>query len=100
MRDGWTLVTPGDVDRDTLPDFNGRLVREMKHRRLELAFGYQQMDYKLFEKVKGRWVERPFEGVEWADFDQDGRLVFAREGELFARTRGRRRSASPHSFST
>lgn len=83
VRDGWTLVTPGDVDRDTLPDLSGRLVREMKYRRLELAFGYQQMDYTLFEKQKGRWVDQPFEGVGWADFDQDGRLVFARESKLF-----------------
>jgi hypothetical protein len=84
VRDGWTLVTPGDVDRDTLPYFNGRFVREMKYRRLELAVGYHQMDYLLFEKQKGRWVEQPFEGVGWADFDQDGRLVFAKEGKLFA----------------
>jgi hypothetical protein len=84
VRDGWSLVTPGDVDRDTLPYFNGRFVRERKHRRLELSLGYQQMDYCLFEKARGEWEERPFEGVTWADFDQDGRLVFAREGKLFA----------------
>lgn len=84
VRDGWSLVTPGDVDRDTLPDFKGRFVREQKNRRLELVLGHQQMDYTLFEKVKGQWVERSFEGVTWADFDHDGRAVFAREGKLFA----------------
>jgi hypothetical protein len=84
VRDGWRLVTPGDVDRDTLPYFNGRLVRERKHRRLELVLGHRQMDYTLFEKVRGEWTERPFEGVTWADFDQDGRLVFARNGTLSA----------------
>jgi hypothetical protein len=84
VRDGWSLVTPGDVDRDTLPDFKGRFVRELKYRRLELALGYQQMDYTLFEKQRGKWAERPFEGVTWADFDQDGRVVFAKEGKLFA----------------
>jgi hypothetical protein len=84
VRDGWTLVTPGDVDRDTLPDLSGRLVREVRSRRLELAFGYQQMDYTLFEKHKGRWSVVPFEHVTWADFDQDGRLVFAMEGQLRA----------------
>jgi len=84
VRDGWTLVTPGDVDRDTLPYFNGRFVREMKYRRLELALGYQRMDYTLYEKERGQWAERPFEGVGWADFDHDGRLVYAKEGKLFA----------------
>jgi hypothetical protein len=84
VRDGWSLVTPGNVDRDTLPDFKGRLIRERKNRRLELTFGYQQMDYTLFEKERGEWAERPFEGVTWADFDQHGRVVFAREGKLLA----------------
>jgi hypothetical protein len=84
VRDGWSLTTPGDVDRNTLPDFKGRFVRELKNRRLDLVLGYQQMDYMLFEKERGRWAERPFWGVTWADFDQDGRMVFAREGKLLA----------------
>jgi hypothetical protein len=77
-------VTPGDVDRDTLPDLHGRLVRERKNRRLDLAFGNQQMDFTLLEKERGEWAERSFEGVTWADFDHRGRLVFAKEGKLFA----------------
>ena len=28
-------------------------------------------------------VARPMEGVEWADWDQRGKLVFAREGKLY-----------------
>jgi hypothetical protein len=52
--------------------------------RLELAFGYEQMDYTLFERERRQWAKRTFDGVTWADFDQNGRLVFAKEGKIFA----------------
>lgn len=83
VRDGWKQQSGKDLAEDIL-DFEGTLVREMKHRRLTLEVGYQVMRYALFERVAGAWQERPFEGVEWADFDQRGRLVFARDGKLYA----------------
>ncbi len=83
VRDGWTLTGGSDLEKDTM-DPSGHLVRELKNWRLELAFGYHKMEYALFEKTKGRWDERAFEAVSWADFDDAGRLVFAKEGKLFA----------------
>jgi hypothetical protein len=35
-------------------------------------------------RVPGSDAEVPIEGAEWADWDQRGRLVFARAGALFA----------------
>lgn len=84
VRDGWTLTTPGDVQRDTLPYFTGRFVRELRGRRLELTLGYRQADYRFFARGRGGWDEQPLGEATWADFDHDGRLVFAREGKLLA----------------
>lgn len=83
VRDGWALTTGQDLDADHL-DLAGRLVREVGSRRLTLEFGYQKLQYALFERARGRWTERAFDGVAWADFDQSGRLVFAKEGKLLA----------------
>ena len=84
VRDGWTQESGASLDADNL-DPSGRLTRETKHVRLQLDFGYQKLEYALFVRLRGRWEARAFEGVGWADFDQGGRLVFAREGKLFAR---------------
>ena len=89
VRDGWTLTSGRSVDEDSL-DPSGHLAREVGGLRLEFDFGYQKMDYRLFRESKKRWTEQPFEGVRWADFDQTGRLVFARDGQLFAASRRQR----------
>jgi hypothetical protein len=46
--------------------------------------------YDTYERVGRDGRGRAMEGVEWADFDQRGRLVFARGGKLW---RGRERGA-------
>ena len=93
VRDGWSLATDEGVEAGHL-DFKGKLVREVKDRRLTLDLGYQTMRYALFERASGTWQPRPFENVAWADFDQRGRLVFARAGRLFAVSTPQRHEAS------
>lgn len=84
VRDGWRLMTPGDVHEDG-DVTEGRLVRSSKNQRfrLQLDFNWQDMKFSLIDTM----AERPESGVlddaTWADWDDDGRLVFARDGKLF-----------------
>ncbi len=39
-------------------------------------------EYALADQTSGR--ETPIEGANWADWDQQGRLVYARDGQIFA----------------
>ncbi len=68
VRDGWSLTTPGDVHANmSVP--SGSLVRAVGTRRLQLDFAFPKLRYTLVG--------------EWADWDHQGRLVFARDGKLF-----------------
>jgi hypothetical protein len=79
VRDGWKLMTPGDVQEDGAVS-RGRLVRSSKNQRfrLELEFDYLEMKHSLIDVM----AERPESGIlddaTWADWDHYGRLVFAR----------------------
>lgn len=81
VRDGWTQLGGADVEREQI-DWRGQLRRECGALRLDLSLGPQQLVYTLSVRKKGRWEERPFVDVDWADFDQAGRLVFARGEKL------------------
>ena len=89
VRDGWHLTSGRSVDEDSLAP-SGHFTREVRGFRLELDFSYQKMELRLFRKSKTGWTEHPFDGVRWADFDQTGRLVFARDGQIFAATNPQR----------
>ena len=84
VRDGWRLMTPGDVQEDGSVT-QGRLVRLSKYKRfrLELEFDYQQMKPSLIDVRAARPESGILDGATWADFDHHGRLVFARDGQLF-----------------
>lgn len=84
VRDGWRLTTPGDVHVDGSVS-RGCLVRSSKHQpyRLQLDFDYQEAKYSLIDLTAERLENRVLDGASWADFDHDGRLVFARDGQLF-----------------
>lgn len=77
VRDGWTQTSGPDVTREQT-DWRGGLRRELGTQRLEVEIGHQRLEYTLFAKEKGRFRPREFPAVDWADFDQSGRLVFAR----------------------
>jgi len=95
VRDGWKLMTPGNVEEDG-GVAKGRLVRspERQPHRIQLDFDYQTAQYALLEHA-GKNAEKdagkdPLDGASWADWDQQGRLVFAKDGKLFgARAIGR-----------
>lgn len=88
VRDGWTLTTPGDVHEDgSVP--RGCLVRPSRRQphQLQLAFDHQVARYSLTGATTQPAVDEVLVGASWADWDHDGRLVFARDGKLF-RLRG------------
>lgn len=84
VRDGWTLMTPGDVQEDGEVS-SGRLVRSNKNQRfrLELEFDYQVMKHSLIDVMAQCPESGVLDDATWADWDHFGRLVFARDGKLF-----------------
>jgi hypothetical protein len=84
VRDGWRLMTPGDVQEDGSVTC-GRLVRSNKNLRfrLQLEFDYQVLKYSLIDGMAERPESSVLDDATWADWDHDGRLVFARDGKLF-----------------
>jgi hypothetical protein len=83
VRDGWRLTTPGDLHTD-LEVQRGRLVRSMVEMpcRLQLDFDARTLAYSLLDFTPAGGTN-PLAGATWADWDQQGRLVFAKEGRLF-----------------
>lgn len=96
-RDGWRLVQSATGSRHTKQGwvFDQPLVlRKWSHagnyaliyRHIGYWSGgdgaWYQVEYSL--KKKGDEIEHPLPGAVWADWDQEERLVFAREGKIFA----------------
>ncbi len=95
-RDGWTFVQDGSYPYEIRRGW--RAEEKMIWERLGpdgLTKLQLVLDEINFEKAPGGWVEsfwlkRPdwpdikIEGAQWADWDQSGRFVFAREGKIFA----------------
>ncbi len=84
VRDGWKLTTPGDVRVDGSV-IRGCLVRSSKHQpyRLRLELDHRRAKYSLTDTTAERPENDVLDGASWADWDHDGRLVFARDGRLF-----------------
>jgi hypothetical protein len=92
-RDGWKLITRWKVENrgypklfhTIQPEVRERTSRDGKHI-LRLTRSVECLDYA--EEFSGRSAERArlfeIERADWADWDQHGRLVFARDGKIFA----------------
>ncbi len=85
VRDGWTLTTPGDVNQDMAVP-SGRLTRQRGHLQLGLEFDFQKTLYTLVDEAAPAGDPPLLETQEWADWDQQGRLVLARQGKLLSAT--------------
>jgi hypothetical protein len=84
VRDGWKLTTPGDVQVDGSVS-RGLFVRSSKHQqyRLQLELDYPKAKYSLTDTTAERPESDVLDGASWADWDHNGRLVFAKDGKLF-----------------
>ena len=82
-RDGWQLVS---ARRDTFEEVvGGRLERRSDRCGIRLDFASGRLAYSLLDGGMER-SDNPLAGATWADFDDRQRLVFAKDGQLFAIT--------------
>jgi len=95
QRDGWRLLQQGrypwtgrrfrteqpEVWERWAPDRKAILVQSLD----EIDFGGAAGPYMISYALKGGGLKDiPVSGARWADWDQAGRLVFARDGALFS----------------
>jgi hypothetical protein len=95
-RDGWALIQEGSYPysfkrgwQTERPEIWERISGDGKVRlRLKLdAIDFEQPGgpyVETFSLCLSDGAEVPIKGARWADWDQSGRLVFARDGLLFA----------------
>ena len=93
-RDGWRQSQPIKVDYTRTNA--GFITHAPGIRRKHNPHGWQKLTvtstlsgFEMHEDFSVRYAEGkdlPLDGAEWADWDQRGRLVFAREGKIFALT--------------
>ena len=103
LRDGWEMVEPGEFGRERVPDGvpgQGLRMRAITHRPMiwrkyrpdhryclvtelyrERDFSFEPLVYLVDEASQKQEL---IEEATWIDWDQQGRLVFARAGKLFA----------------
>jgi len=86
-RDGWALVT----DASPFPSRRGWKSGKVRAWRKAAPDGEVQLvswllrhDFEPYTLKRPGKAELPIPDARWADWDQQGRLVFAREGRLFA----------------
>jgi hypothetical protein len=103
QRTGWQLVQPGRFGFERLPDnarVRGLPVRGITHqaqiwqkyhpdrRYCLMEEDYREPNFKVEPLIylvdTSTGEQRLIEGTTWIDWDQRGRLVFARDGKLFA----------------
>lgn len=96
-RDGWSLVQEGqyrwkggrprteraEIWERALQRSNVTLVRSLEELDSKAAGGPSVLSYRLRRNDR---PDLPIPGAQWADWDQQGRLVFARGGCLFTAT--------------
>jgi hypothetical protein len=92
-RDGWKLRQEWQVGNRGYPQLFRTLQAEFRHKLspdrrlfLQLTRSIERFDYSE-EFSLGFTGAEPFTKIErasWADWDQQGRLVFARDGRLFS----------------
>jgi hypothetical protein len=94
-RDGWSLIQQGSypltrrgwqTERAEIWERPGRGRTVILRRRLDaICFSRFGGPYvESFWLVLGDGAEVPLPGAQWADWDQAGRLVFARDGRLYS----------------
>ncbi len=91
---GWKLLEQGRPRTGFAYDIRPRLwERVHPKKKYSLLMLEEERDYQKFGEPEHREFilrkertleERRLEGVTWADWDQQGRLLFARAGQLFA----------------
>jgi len=95
QRDGWKLMQEWKIENCGYPKMYVTLMPEIRERRnpkrslaIRLTRSIESLDYsEEFAIVTSRQaVTTPIERASWADWDQQGRLVFARDGKIFAAT--------------
>jgi hypothetical protein len=79
---GWKLADPPETWSRQQPGGSWRAVRRMRG-----FFRYRGVFNKTYDETfslrsQDRTVEVPLPEVEWADWDQRGRLVLARRGQI------------------
>jgi hypothetical protein len=82
VRDGWELQTPGDIFCDGDVE-SGTLTKSFPEstRVLHFDFGHEITRFAMNDSNTTSRLE--LDRATWADRDQRGRLVFARDGKLF-----------------
>jgi hypothetical protein len=90
-RDGWRLRTRWEVENEGYPNMFRTRQAEIREKQpfqgglsIRLARSIQGLKYsEEFTVVQTNGFEIHLERANWVDFDQQGRLVFARNGCLF-----------------
>jgi hypothetical protein len=92
QRDGWKLRQEWKVENRGYPKMYLTLqpeirekVRPHESQVIQLTRSIEILDYseEFAVAMSGRSAFKPIERASWADWDQQGRLVFARDGKIF-----------------
>lgn len=92
-RDGWTLKQEEKLENRGYPKWYRTIqpeVREKKSRNLKqllrLTRSFERLTYtEEFSVISGKKSQsKTIPRASWADWDQSGRLIFARDGKVFA----------------
>lgn len=93
QRDGWALMQEWKVKNRGYPEMFETLTPEIREKRnpkgshaIQLTRSIESLDYsEQFEiTITGQSKIMPIDRASWVDWDQQGRLVFARDGKIFA----------------
>jgi hypothetical protein len=88
---GWTSITGDPYTRTELTNVNGVIVngsvptrwaKLMYNHKLMFAYANSSLRYQFIDEANGKTID--LDKVEWADFDQQKRLVLAKAGKLFS----------------
>lgn len=92
-RDGWALMHEWRVTNRGYPKMYVTLTPEIREKRnpkgsqaIQLTRSIESLDYseEFAIAMSGQSETTPIERASWVDWDQQGRLVFARDGKIFA----------------
>jgi len=93
QRDGWALMQEWKMKNRGFPEMFETLTPEIREKRnpkgshaIQLTRSIESLDYsEQFEiTFTGQSKIMPIDRASWVDWDQQGRLVFARDGKIFA----------------
>jgi hypothetical protein len=93
QRDGWTLMQEWKVKNRGYPKMYLTLAPEIREKRnpkgsqaIQLTRSIESLDYseEFAITTSGQAEVTRVERASWVDWDQQGRLVFARDGKIFA----------------